>query len=191
MPGGLSSGLRAVLLGAPGSGKGTQAERVARTLEVPAISTGEMLRQAVAEGSELGDRVGSVMAAGLLVDDALMAEVVTERLRRDDATGGFILDGYPRTTCQAETLDSIVGEERALNAVVLLEVPEGVLVKRMLGRHRADDREDVVRQRLEVYHESTEPLIGYYDRRGLLHRIDGDRPVEEVTSAILQQLGAG
>jgi adenylate kinase len=186
---GVPGGLRAVLLGAPGSGKGTQAERIARTLAVPAISTGEMLRQAVAEGSALGARVASVMAAGLLVDDDLMAAVVGERLRRSDAAGGFLLDGYPRTTTQAETLDSLLAHrDGGINAVLLLDVPEDVLVHRAAGRRRADDREDVVRQRLEVYREKTEPLIGHYERRGLLRRVNGDRPVDEVTEAILQLL---
>ena len=187
MPG----GLRAVLLGAPGSGKGTQAERVARALQVPAISTGEMLRQAVADGSELGGRVAGVMAAGLLVDDGLMAEVVQERLHRSDALGGFILDGYPRTAGQAETLDSVlIGADGRLDAVVLLDVPEAVLVRRALARKRADDREDVVRQRLELYREKTEPLIGYYEQRGLLLRIDGNRSVDDVTDAVLTMLRA-
>ncbi len=187
MPG----GLRAVLLGAPGSGKGTQAERVARALEVPAISTGEMLRLAVTEGSELGERVAGVMAAGLLVDDELMAEVVRERLRSEDARGGFILDGYPRTTGQADTLDSVLaGAESGLDAVVLLDVPEAILVRRALARKRADDREDVVRQRLELYREKTEPLIGHYERRGLLVRIDGNRSVDEVTDTMLERMRA-
>ena len=183
--------LRTVLLGAPGSGKGTQAERVARRLAVPAISTGEMLRQAVAEGSELGSRVASVMAAGLLVDDDLMGAVVRERLGRGDAAAGFILDGYPRTTCQAATLDSVLsGREGGLDAVVLLEVPEEVLLRRALARQRADDKEEVVRQRLELYHEKTEPLISHYGDRGLLLRIDGNRSMDEVTDAILRSLEA-
>lgn len=187
----MQGGLCAVLLGAPGSGKGTQAERVASTLAVPAISTGDMLRQAVAEGSELGSRVGAVMAAGLLVDDALMAEVVRERLQREDARRGFLLDGYPRTPSQAETLDGFLRDGgRELGAVVLLDVPEDVLVRRAIGRQRADDREDVVRKRLLVYRENTEPLIDHYDGRGLLVRIDGNRTVDEVTSAILRGLRA-
>jgi adenylate kinase len=182
-------GLRAILLGAPGSGKGTQAERLAAALGVPAVSTGEMLRQAVAQGSDLGARVDSVMASGALVDDALMAEVVRARLARDDARTGFLLDGYPRTPGQAEELDRMLEETAArLDAVVLLEVPEEVLVRRSLARKRADDREEVVRERQKVYRESTEPLIGLYERRGLLRRIDGDRPVDEVSRSILASL---
>lgn len=182
-------GLRAILLGAPGSGKGTQAERLAAALGVPAVSTGEMLRQAVAQGSDLGARVESVMASGALVDDALMADVVRARLGREDARTGFLLDGYPRTPGQAEELDRMLEERAArLDAVVLLEVPEEVLVRRSLARKRADDREEVVRERQRVYRETTEPLIGLYERRGLLRRIDGNRPVDEVCRSILKCL---
>lgn len=187
-----ADGLRAILLGAPGSGKGTQAEQLAATLGVPAISTGEMLRQAVAEGSELGARVEGVMAAGALVDDALMSEVVRARLDREDARNGFLLDGYPRTPGQAADLDRLLQEKAVgLDAVVLLEVPEEVLIRRSLARKRADDQEEVVRERQRVYRESTEPLIGLYERRGLLHRIDGNRPVDEVSRGILKALGRG
>lgn len=184
--------LCAVLLGAPGSGKGTQAERLSAALAVPAISTGEMLRQAVAEGSELGARVAGVMAAGRLVDDGLMAEVVGERLARPDTRGGFLLDGYPRTPEQARTLDGLLAASgRELGAVVVLDVPEEVLVARALARQRADDRAEVVRERLRVYRDKTEPLVGHYERRGLLRRIDGDRPIEDITASVLAALGRG
>ena len=182
--------LCAVLLGAPGSGKGTQAERLSAALEVPAISTGELLRQAVAEGSELGARVAQTMAAGLLVDDVLMGDVVRERLARPDTGRGFLLDGYPRTPEQARALDEVLAAAgRRLDAVVMLDVPEEVLVARALARQRADDREAVVRERLRVYREKTEPLVGLYERRGLLRRIDGDRPVEAITASALAALG--
>lgn len=185
-----SGGLRAVMLGAPGSGKGTQAEFLASALGVPAISTGAMLRDAVALGSALGRKVEGIMASGALVDDGLMAEVVRERLGQPDAVGGFLLDGYPRTTGQAATLDSILDERREkLDAVVMLDVPEPVLVARAVARQRADDREEVVRERLRVYREKTEPLVAHYERRGLLRRIDGERTVDEVTVAILKILG--
>jgi adenylate kinase len=183
-------GLRAVLLGAPGSGKGTQAERLAAALGIPAISTGDLLRQAVAAGSPLGRRVAAVMAAGQLVDDALMAEVVRERLAGADVRDGFLLDGYPRTCSQAATLDTILEDRgQGLDAVVFLDVPEEVLVQRALGRRRADDRESVIRERLRVYRESTEPLVGHFDALGLLRRIDGDRAMNEVTRAVLEALG--
>jgi adenylate kinase len=186
----MSAGVRAVLLGAPGSGKGTQAERLAAALGVPAISTGELLRRAVAEESPLGRKVGEVMAAGRLVDDALMSEVVRERLAEGDARGGFLLDGYPRTCPLAATLvETLEGRRQRLDAVVLLEVPEETLVRRALGRRRADDREEVIRERLRVYRQSTEPLVGHFEGLGLLLRVDGDRPMDEVTRGILAALG--
>jgi adenylate kinase len=177
------------MLGPPGSGKGTQAEILAEQLGVPAISTGEMLRRAVAGGSALGQRVESIMASGALVDDETMADVVRERLAREDAGEGYLLDGYPRTLAQADTLARILGErETALDAVVLIDVPEDELVRRALERRRQDDTEDVIRRRLAVYHEKTEPLIGYYERLGLLLRIDGDRTIAEVSVGIREAL---
>jgi len=185
-----ANGLRAVLLGAPGSGKGTQAERLSAALGLPSISTGEMLRQAVADGSELGARVKSVMAAGELVADDLMAAVVRERLARPDAAAGFLLDGFPRTPAQAGTLDEILAEAgKAVDAVLLLEVPEHVLIERALARRRADDREEVVRERLRVYRQKTEPLVELYERRGLLRRVDGHRAIEQITASLIAALG--
>ena len=186
------TGPRVVLLGPPGAGKGTQAHLLCLRLGVPAISTGDMLRQAVANGSALGQRVQGVMASGALVDDGLMAEVVRERLARADARKGYLLDGYPRTLPQAETLAGILRESgRDLDAVLLVDVPEDELVRRILLRQRGeDDTEEVVRERLRVYREKTEPLIGYYRERGLLREIDGDRPIEEVASRMFDALGA-
>jgi adenylate kinase len=160
-------------------------------LGVCAISTGDMLREAVAAGNELGRRVQGIMDAGELVDDATMADVVRERLARTDARQGFLLDGYPRTLPQAETLAGILRDAGlSLDAVLLVEVPEDELVRRTLLRGRADDKEEVVRERLRVYGEKTAPLIGYYRQRSLLHEIDGNRPVEEVTAQMLGLFGA-
>ena len=185
-----ASGMRLVMLGPPGSGKGTQAEILAEALGIPAISTGEMLRRAVASGSELGRRVESIMNSGSLVDDDTMAEVVRERLARDDARAGYMLDGYPRTLAQADTLAGILeSSATALDAVVFIDVPEEELVRRSLARQRADDTEEVVRRRQEVYRQNTSPLIEYYDRLGLLRRIDGDRTIEEVNQGIRGALG--
>lgn len=176
---------RLVLLGAPGSGKGTQAARLAAALAVPAISTGEMLRGAVAAGTELGRRVESIMVSGQLVDDATMAEVVKERLAQDDARQGFLLDGYPRTMPQVEMLESILAEQgTALDAVVLIEVPEAELVARAQARRRADDADEVVRERLKVYRRDTEPLVEHYRRRGLLRAVDGFKTMDEVAAAL-------
>jgi adenylate kinase len=183
-------GARVVFLGPPNSGKGTQAKIVGERLGVPAISTGEMLREAVDEGSPLGRQVAATLAAGELVDDETMARVVRERLARRDTGRGFVLDGYPRTLAQAETLERILGERgESLGVALLIDAPEDELVARALGRGRQDDREEVMRERLRVYRERTAPLIGYYEERGLLRRVDGDHPVEEVTSRIFAELG--
>ncbi|HEX5717271.1 MAG TPA: adenylate kinase [Thermoanaerobaculia bacterium] len=181
---------RIVLLGPPGAGKGTQAELLAGQLGVPAISTGDMLRQAVASGTELGGKVQGIMASGALVDDGTMADVVKDRLAKADARQGFLLDGYPRTLPQAHTLEGILtGTGEELDAVLLVEVPGEELVRRAVLRGRGDDSEEVVRERLRVYREKTEPLIGYYRARGLLYPIDGNLPVEQVTSQMLVALG--
>ncbi len=186
-------GRRVVFLGPPGSGKGTQATALARELGIPAISTGDMLREAVANGSELGRRVRRIMESGDLVGDDLMAEVVTERLDQSDTERGFLLDGYPRTASQAETLRGILeGGDETLDHVVFIDVPEEELVRRAILRQRgADDKEDVVRERLRVYREKTEPLVDYYRGKGLLREIDGNRPVDEVRRSILDAIEAG
>ncbi len=181
---------RIVFLGPPNSGKGTQAKILAKTLEIPAISTGEMLRAAVAAGSDLGQRVEGVMARGDLVNDDLMAEVVRDRLSQDDAAEGFLLDGYPRTAAQAATLEEILGERYAeLHDVVLIDAPEDVLVARALGRGREDDREEVVRERLKVYRQKTAPLVDFYEVKGLLRRIDGDQSIDSVAGQVRSSLG--
>ena len=182
--------LKVVLLGPPGAGKGTQAQLLSARLGVPAISTGDMLREAVAAGSDLGRRVEGIMAAGKLVDDELMAEVVRDRLAKPDARRGYLLDGYPRTLPQAKTLEGILTEAgQELDAVVMVDVPVDELVRRSLLRGRADDTEEVIRERQRVYREKTEPLIGYYRERGLLREIDGHRPVDEVTAHMFAALG--
>jgi adenylate kinase len=190
--GGEVDGCRVVFLGPPGSGKGTQAVALARELGVPAISTGDMLREAVANGSELGRRVRTIMESGELVGDDLMAEVVRERLANGDTDRGFLLDGYPRTASQAETLRQILdGRHRDLDHVVFIDVPEEELVRRALLRQRVDDKEEVVRERLRVYREKTQPLVDFYRGEGLLREIDGNRPVEAVRQAILDAIEAG
>lgn len=177
---------RLVLLGAPGSGKGTQAARLAIELGVPAISTGEMLREAVAAGTELGGRVEAILESGALVDDETMAEVVAARLEQEDAAGGYLLDGYPRTLKQAAALESILAAQgNELDAVLFIDVPEAELVRRALARQRADDNEETIRKRLAVYREKTEPLVGHYREHGLLREIDGYRTIDEVSAAIL------
>ena len=183
-----------VFLGPPNSGKGTQAVSLAEDLGIPAISTGEMLREAVAKGTELGQRVEGIMNSGKLVDDALMAEVVRDRLDQDDTAQGFLLDGYPRTASQAETLAQIASEKgTAVGHVVLIDAPEEVLVARARGRQQAegreDDRDDVVRERLREYQSKTAPLVEFYEGHGLLRRIDGDQTIEAVGKAIRSAIG--
>ncbi len=184
-----ADGHHIVLLGPPGSGKGTQAAPLAEGLGVPAISTGEMLRAAVDNGSELGAVVRGVMAAGELVGDELMAEVVRERLASDDVQHGFLLDGYPRTASQALTLDEILKSRSVgLDHVLFIDTPEPVLVARALGRHRADDVPEVIEERLRVYRDKTRPLVDEYRQRGLLREIKGDDSVQGVATSILQAI---
>lgn len=179
------TGMRAILLGPPGSGKGTQAALISESLGVPAISTGDLLRQAVADGSPLGLRVKEILDSGALVDDATMADVIERRLAADDAEAGFLLDGYPRTIGQSETLDGILERRsEALDIVVLIEVPEDVLIRRALGRQRADDTREVISNRLGVYHEQTTPLIDHYRERGILKVVDGDQEIDQVQADI-------
>ena len=179
---------RVILLGPPNSGKGTQAAFVAERLGIPHISTGDMLREARDAGTELGERVKSLLAAGELVDDDTMADLVAERLARPDAREGFLLDGYPRTMRQVHDLDRILGGTE-VEAVILIEVPEEVLVERGLGRGREDDTEEVIRKRIRVYREQTEPLVDHFRNRGRLEEVDGDRPIAEVTEQVLETLG--
>lgn len=180
---------RLILLGPPNSGKGTQAALLAERLGIPAISTGDMLRAARDAGTELGGKVAGIMAAGQLVDDDTMKEVVRERLARADTDDGFLLDGYPRTMRQVKDFEEIVGKTGGVDRVLHIRVPEDELVRRGLARGREDDREDVIRERLKVYEEKTEPLIGYYKKLGLLREVDGHRPIEDVASQLLQAVG--
>lgn len=187
---------RVVLLGPPNSGKGTQAAFLAERLGVPHVSTGDMLREACEAGTELGERVKGLMADGLLVDDDTMADLVRERLGRQDALAGFLLDGYPRTLRQVRDLETLLSEVEGQDdpdAVVLIDVPEDELVRRGLARGREDDTAEVIRKRIQVYREQTEPLVEYFDSRDgnseLLHRVDGNRPIEAVTGRIFATLG--
>lgn len=179
---------RVILLGPPNSGKGTQAKILAERLEVPHISTGDMLREACDAGTELGERVRHILAAGELVDDDTMADLVAARLSREDARDGFLLDGYPRTERQVEDLERILGDT-AVDRVVLIDVPEDELIQRGLGRGREDDTEEVIRKRIRVYRKQTEPLVEHYGNIGVLETVDGDRPIEQVTEELLEVLG--
>jgi adenylate kinase len=174
-----------VLLGPPGSGKGTQAALLARRAGIPQISTGEMLRRSVAEGSDLGRRAGEIMKAGALVPDDVMIGVIRQRIAAEDCRDGFLLDGFPRTIGQAEALERLLSESgRRLDVAVNLSVDEPLLVERMAGRAaaegRADDDPATVRERLRVYREKTAPLVEWYRRRSVLRELDGAGSIEEV-----------
>lgn len=185
----------AIFLGAPGAGKGTQSSRLAARLGVPQISTGDMLRQAVAEGTPLGLKAKKIMEAGELLPDAVVVDVIRDRISRPDCAGGFFLDGFPRTTGQAEALDRMLGDAGlAVDAVVNLEVDEGRLIERMAGRAknegRADDNPETIRERLRVYREKTAPLVSWYRDRGRLVTVDGLGEIGEVSRRIEEALGA-
>jgi adenylate kinase len=183
--------MRIVFLGPPGSGKGTQAKLVAQRLSAPPISTGDMLRAAVKAGTPLGARARAIMEAGDLVPDDVVAGLIRERIAQSDAAKGFVLDGYPRTLAQAESLERLLAETgTALDAVVNFVVPETVVLKRLAHRSdgRADDKPETVRERLLVYHDKTEPLVAFYKGRGVLVSVDVDGEMAEVTGRIERAL---
>jgi adenylate kinase len=206
------SELNVILFGPPGAGKGTQAERLREDFGLPFISTGDMLRANVKEGTELGKKAQKYMDAGELVPDDLIVAMAAERLKQEDAQDGFILDGFPRTIEQAKALDKMLADlGRRITAAILIHVPDEEVVRRLSGRRvcvkaghnyhlefdppkrdavcdqdgsrliqRDDDQPDVIRNRLRVYHEQTEPLIEYYDEQGVMRRIDGTRSPADV-----------
>jgi adenylate kinase len=206
------SELNLILFGPPGAGKGTQAERLRVDFQLPFISTGEMLRANVKEGTELGQEAKRYMDAGELVPDELIVKMAAARLQEPDAEDGFILDGFPRTLAQAKALDKQLSDlGRRITAALLIDVPDEDVIRRLSGRRvcvkaghnyhlefdppkhegvcdqdgsrliqRDDDKPEVIKNRLRVYHEQTAPLIDYYDEQGLMRRIDGTRPPAEV-----------
>ena len=186
---------RLLIIGAPGAGKGTQAEFIAKAFGIPAISTGDIFRHNVKNETELGKLAKAFMDRGEYVPDSLTNDLVRDRLSHDDAKSGFLLDGYPRTAEQVVELDSILADSGTqLDAVIQLTADTDEVVRRLLGRAieqgRADDTEDVIRRRLEVYEEQTAPLISVYAQRGLVLMIDGLGEVDEVTARILEGLDA-
>lgn len=184
---------RLLLIGPPGAGKGTQAVRLAEHLGVPAISTGDIFRANVAERTELGQTAQRYMDAGEYVPDEVTNAMVADRLAQPDAARGFLLDGYPRTEAQVGELDRVLGEAGVgLDAVVELTADTDELASRLLGRAaeqgRSDDTESVIRRRLEVYADQTAPLVGLYEGRGLLVRVDGLGTIDDVTQRLLDAL---
>ncbi|WP_040672980.1 MULTISPECIES: adenylate kinase [Rhodanobacter] len=185
--------MRLVLLGAPGSGKGTQAARLKTALGVPHISTGDMLRAAVAAGTAMGLKARAVMDAGQLVSDDILLGMLEERLAQPDAKAGFILDGYPRNLAQADALDHLLARlGQPLDAVIKLDVPNDAIIGRCEIRFkaeaRADDNPDTVRKRLGVYAEQTAPVADFYASRGKLQVVDGVGELDEVTARVEQAL---
>lgn len=182
--------MRVVLLGPPGVGKGTQGKRLAEEHGWPLISTGEMLREAVARGTPLGKQAKDLIEAGLLVPDDVISGLVRERTEEPDAHDGFVLDGYPRTVPQADSLDEMLLQRGLkLDSVVCLKVPEEELFKRLRLRQRQDDTDATVRRRLVVYREQTAPLIAYYGSKQRLREVPGSGSTEEVYRSLLEALG--
>ena len=186
--------MRLVLLGPPGSGKGTQAARLKETLGVPHISTGDLLRAEVAAGTPLGLQAKEVMARGDLVSDAILLGMLESRLGREDVAGGFILDGYPRNLAQAGALDGLLAKiGQPLDAVVQLDVATELLVERIAGRAqaegRADDSPESVRHRLDVYDRQTAPVIAFYREHDQLTVVDGVGSLDEVFARIVKAIG--
>ena len=204
-----------IFLGPPGAGNGTQAQRICAALNIPQISTGDILRRAMKEGTETGLKAKSYIDAGQLVPDEVIIDIVKERLAMEDCRGGYILDGFPRTVPQAEALDTFA----KIDSVIELAVDDQVLVNRLSGRRvcvkcgatyhlsmlngattcaacgeeliqRNDDKAETVLNRLKVYHDQTAPLIGYYEKKGLLRKVDGDQGVDSTFEAIMKALKA-
>jgi adenylate kinase len=187
--------MRLILLGPPGAGKGTQAQRLVQKHGIVQLSTGDMLRAAVAAGTPVGLRAKSIMEAGQLVPDEVVVSIIADRIAQPDARRGFVLDGFPRTVPQAEALDRLLAERGlALDGVIELKVDEGILVKRIENRVRemtergeklrSDDNPEALRGRLEAYRAQTAPLVGHYASKGMLKTVDGMAPVDTVTVAI-------
>ncbi|MGY6529861.1 MAG: adenylate kinase [Cyanobacterium sp.] len=176
---------RLIFLGAPGAGKGTQAEILAAHLSVPHISTGEILRSAIAQQTPLGIKAKSYVDNGDLVPDELILDLIKDRLSQNDAQKGWILDGFPRNVPQAEYLSTLLTElDQDCTAVINLEVPDSTLIERLLGRGRKDDNEETIANRLDVYRQKTAPLIDFYQNTGLLKTVNGDRTLEEISTEL-------
>ena len=213
--------MKLIMLGAPGAGKGTQAARVAAELQIPHISTGDIFRANIKNGTELGKKAKAFMDAGKLVPDELTCDLVADRIAKDDCANGFILDGFPRTIPQAEALDKVlVSRGEKVDYAVNIDVPDEAIISRMSGRRacvtcgatyhiqfnppkkegicdncggelilREDDKPETVKTRLNVYHEQTQPLIDFYQAKGVLVTVDGTQALNDVFKAVLAKIG--
>ena len=183
-----------VLFGPPGAGKGTQAKILQEKRGLPQLSTGDMLRAAIAAGSELGRKVEAILAKGDLVSDAIVIGIIAERLNKPDAKNGAVFDGFPRTIPQAEALDKLLaGRGKKIDRVIELKVNDEILIERVKqriaqGLSRPDDNPETLKNRLEVYYKNTKPLIAYYTQQGKVVSVDGMAPIEEVAKAIAKAL---
>lgn len=185
-----------ILLGPPGAGKGTQSDYLRDTYKLTKLATGDMLRAAVAAGTELGKKAQGIMAAGQLVSDDIMIGIIRDAISDANCPNGFILDGFPRTTAQAAALDAMLAEiGRRLDTVLFFDLDDAIAAERMLGRARdegrPDDTPDVIARRLAIYHEQTEPTVGYYTGLGILVRLAAERSVDEVFDEIRAALAEG
>jgi adenylate kinase len=173
--------MRIVFIGPPGAGKGTQADRLIKAYEIAHLSTGDMLRAARDAQTDVGKRADRYMSRGELVPDQVIVDIISERLEEPDCQSGYLLDGFPRTIAQAQSLDALLERKGTpLDVVLEVRVPEEELFQRLAGRGRADDTPEVIRQRLVAYREQTEPLLDYYGKTGLLKTVDGLGTIEEV-----------
>lgn len=214
--------MKIIMLGAPGAGKGTQADKICAKYDIPHISTGDIFRANIKNNTELGQKAKSYMDQGLLVPDELVVDLVVDRVKADDCTKGYVLDGFPRTIPQAEALDkALAASGEKVDFAINVEVPDENIINRMSGRRacvtcgatyhivnippktegvcdkcgsdlilRDDDKPETVKKRLDVYHEQTQPLIDYYEGKGVLHEVDGTKDMEDVFNDIVDVLGA-
>ncbi len=180
--------MRIILFGPPGCGKGTQATFISESLSIPHLSTGDMLRSAVISKSEIGLKAKEIMEKGGLVSDDIVLSIVKDRVANSDCNKGFILDGFPRTVNQAERLDLFLSQKQKIDCVLRIKVDEAEIIQRLIERGRNDDKPDIIKNRFKSYNAETQPLIPFYETRGILFNIDGMQEIEKVSLEIKKVL---